>query len=103
MRRILHLIGILAAVGGALPLTAGESVVLRSGLRLHAERHEVDGDKVRLFANGGLTELPVSAVTGFEADDVVTELPPVPALLPAPVVALPAKGGDSPLELAGLA
>ncbi len=90
--------GMLAAVSGAAwaAETAGESIVLRSGLRLHAERHEVEGDKIRLFTNGGQIELPASVVLEFEPDDFVT--PPVPAAVPAPVSPVPPPV-DVPAEL----
>ena len=71
MKRILHLIGIVA-VGAFLPpaasvLRAGEIAVLRTGLRLHADRHEVEGARLRLFSgDGGVTELPVASVLRFE-------------------------------------
>jgi hypothetical protein len=64
----------------ASPVFAGEYVILSSGARIHVERHETDGQTVRLFANSGVTEVPASAVTGFEADDYV---PPPPAPQPA--------------------
>ena len=34
----------------AVPVFAGEYVVLASGGRLHIDRHEADGDKIRMFA-----------------------------------------------------
>ncbi len=43
--------------------------MLANGFRLHADRHETDGSIVRLYANGGVTELPVQQVTRFEADE----------------------------------
>jgi soluble lytic murein transglycosylase-like protein len=103
MRRILHLIGVLSAVGAAMPAWAGENAILRSGLRLHAERHEVEGGKVRLFSDGGMTELPEAAITCFEADEAVTALlpPQQPAEVAMSVAPIPA--GDSPVELAALA
>lgn len=61
---------------------AGEYAVLASGFRLHADRHETDGPIVRLYANGGVTEMPAPQITGFEADEVA---PPVPA----PVLQVP--------------
>jgi soluble lytic murein transglycosylase-like protein len=72
---------------------------------LHADRHEVEGGKVRLFSNGGMTELPETAITGFEADDAVTEIspPPRPTQAPAPVFAVSIPAVDSPIELAALA
>jgi hypothetical protein len=69
MNRLFHLSGILLL---ALPLWAGEYVVLGHGFRLHAEKHEVEGGVVRIFEAGGVAELPVSAVIGFEQEDAPT-------------------------------
>jgi hypothetical protein len=54
---------------------AGEYAVLASGFRLHADRHETEGSIVRLYANGGVTEIPAPQISGFEADEVA---PPAP-------------------------
>jgi soluble lytic murein transglycosylase-like protein len=48
---------------------AGEYAVLTSGARLYAERHEVDGSKVRLYTKTGFTEMDRALVTSFEAAD----------------------------------
>lgn len=94
----------LSAVGAAMPGWAGENAVLRSGLRLHAERHEVEGGKVRLFSEGGgITELPESAITGFETDDVIPQPQPLPQEPEAAGAVAPVPAGDSPVELAALA
>jgi soluble lytic murein transglycosylase-like protein len=51
---------------------AGEYAVLSTGARLHAERHEFEGSKVRLYgASGGFSELEASLITRFEAEDFV--------------------------------
>ena len=43
--------------------TAGEYAVLGSGARLHVDRHEADGAKVRLYhAGGGFVELDAASV-----------------------------------------
>ena len=55
MNRILYLIGIAAI---AMPLWAGEYVVLGHGFRLHADRHEVSGEVVKIFSADSVTELP---------------------------------------------
>ena len=47
---------------------AGEYAVLSNGFRLHADRHETEGAIVRLYANGGVTEMPAQQIAGFEAD-----------------------------------
>lgn len=72
------------------PVFAGEFAVLATGFSLRIERHEVDGEKVRLYLNGGMTELPAAAVARFEEEYV------------APVEAAPvAEGreGASPEQL----
>ena len=47
-------IAILALAGSAL---AGEYAVLGSGFRIHVDRHQSDGNVVRLYSGGGVTEL----------------------------------------------
>jgi soluble lytic murein transglycosylase-like protein len=47
---------------------AGEYAVLSTGFRIHADRHENEGAIVRLYANGGVTEMPARQIAGFEAD-----------------------------------
>ena len=52
------------------PAWAGEYVLLGSGFRLHADRHEVDGGTVRIFSAGGIVEMPETAVTGYEQEEI---------------------------------
>jgi len=52
---------------------AGEYAVLANGFRIYADHHDADGSIVRLHANGGVTELPASQVTGFEAEERMPE------------------------------
>ena len=62
---------------------AGEYAVLASGSRLHFDRHETSGDKVRLYNADGYIEMDAAAVRGYEAEEYV---PPAPAPAnPAPV------------------
>lgn len=63
-----------AALAGA--CFGGEYAVLVTGFRIHADRHETDGSVVRLYANGGSTELPAAQVAGFESEET--------PILPAP-------------------
>jgi soluble lytic murein transglycosylase-like protein len=56
----------------------GEYAVLANGFSLRIDRHETAGSSVRLFFDGGYTELPVSEVTRFEAE-FVPEGPALPA------------------------
>jgi hypothetical protein len=99
--RILHLIGIAGAVltAGSAPLQASECVVLRSGFRLQADRHEVDGDKVRLFSSGGVTELPLGSVVQIDVEDAVSA-PPVAPVTVLPLPPPPAMEPRTPSELA---
>lgn len=58
---------------------AGEFAVLSTGFRIHADRHETDGVVVRLYADGGVTELTATQVAGFEAEEEVPK-PAEPAV-----------------------
>lgn len=66
----------------ALPALAGEYAVLASGFRIHADRHETEGPTVRLFSNGGMTEVPAAEVSRFEVEEYT---PPAPKPAPAAV------------------
>jgi len=79
---------------------AGEYAVLASGFRLHADRHEADGSIVRLYANGGVTEIPAPQITGFEADEVAPVAPPLvqPVLSTEDLIADAAKRNGLPVE-----
>jgi hypothetical protein len=70
-------------VFAAVPALAGEYAVLASGLRLHADRHEISGEVVRLYDKEGVTELPASVITAFEQEDYVAPPPPAPVPLAA--------------------
>jgi soluble lytic murein transglycosylase-like protein len=70
-----------AAVG-----SAGEFAVLSSGGRLHIDRHEAAGDKVRFYIGDSVAEINAAKVVRFEADDYV----PAPPVAAAPAVASPA-------------
>ena len=60
---------ILAALAMLAPSCfAGEYAVLSNGFRIHADRHETEGAIVRLYANGGVTEIPAQQIAGFETD-----------------------------------
>ncbi len=65
----------LALILAAAPAFGGEYVVFSSGLKLHADRHEQSGGVIRLFYNGGVTEVPASIVSGFEEEEVVAPQP----------------------------
>jgi soluble lytic murein transglycosylase-like protein len=85
--------------------TAGEFAVLGSGARLHIDRHEADGAKVRLYHEGGFVELDAVAVKGFEVEEAG---PPPLHAVPAPVAAPVEAAAEtlrplSPMELADAA
>jgi soluble lytic murein transglycosylase-like protein len=65
-----RLAALLAIVGSC---WAGESAVLKTGFRIHVDRHETDGRVVRLYANGGVMEFPAWRVAGFEPDEEVAK------------------------------
>jgi soluble lytic murein transglycosylase-like protein len=88
MKRTLHLISVLAL---AAQVWAGEYVVLGSGLRLHADRHEIEAGTVRVYSGSGVVEMPETAVTAFEQEEFVAEAAapvapavPEPAAVPEP-------------------
>jgi soluble lytic murein transglycosylase-like protein len=60
------LILFLAAAGMA---AAGEYAVLASGFRLHVDRHELDGARIRLYTGSGSIEMQANEVCRFEAED----------------------------------
>ena len=76
----------LALILAAAPLFGGEYVVFSSGLKLHADRHEQSGGVIRLFHNGGVTEVPAQLIAGFENEEVVT---PKSTFAPAEATPLP--------------
>jgi len=45
---------------------AGEYAVLATGSVLYADRHDVEGSRVRLYVNQGVIELEASAIARFE-------------------------------------
>jgi soluble lytic murein transglycosylase-like protein len=72
---------------------AGEYVLLANGTRMHLERHEVEGSRVRLYNDTGYIEMAASNVSAFEAEDptlpapapvAVPPQPPAPAAAPSP-------------------
>jgi soluble lytic murein transglycosylase-like protein len=70
------------------PCFAGEIVELSTGFRIHAERHENEGSMVRLYENGGVTEVPASLIAHFEVEEAQPKSPAVKVSasmqLPAP-------------------
>jgi soluble lytic murein transglycosylase-like protein len=98
----MRLFGLFLLVAGA--AMAGEYAVFASGSRMHVDRHEADGAKVRLFHSTGFVELSASQVLAFEAEEEAPVSAP-----PAPVASVPApatpsgKGPATPQELADAA
>jgi hypothetical protein len=90
--RLLHIIGLCAI---ALPLWAGENIVLQNGFSIAAERHEISGATVRIFVDGGVTEMPANLIA--RVDRVESPVPEAPA--PAPVVPEKAPEPALPIEL----
>jgi soluble lytic murein transglycosylase-like protein len=84
------------------PAFAGEYAVLASGGRLHADRHEVDGPKVRLYNGEGYTEMAQAMIAGFEPDGSPAPTPPVSVAVMAPTVPS-AASQPTPQELADAA
>jgi soluble lytic murein transglycosylase-like protein len=74
-----------------LPAFAGEYAVLNNGFRIHADRHEFEGGRVRLFADGGMTELAASEVASIQQEEYTpTALGTAETVVPAPTSAPPA-------------
>src|ERR1017187_666066 len=82
---------------------AGEYAILATGARLHVDRHELDGARVRLYNGSGFTELAAAEIRTFEPEEAA----PASALAPAPVepppLVVPVPRLPSPLELADAA
>jgi soluble lytic murein transglycosylase-like protein len=51
-------------------------------MQLHADRHEQSGSMIRLFHNGGITEVPASLVSGFEQEEVMKPAAAAAAVAP---------------------
>ncbi|MDE3166944.1 MAG: lytic transglycosylase domain-containing protein [Acidobacteriota bacterium] len=85
------------------PAIAGEYAVLTSGARLHVDRHEANGAKVRLYHAGGMVEMDASLVTGYEADGTAPPSPPEAASAAAPPAPVAASMPVDPLALADAA
>lgn len=102
MNGILYLIGLGVL---ALPVWAGENIVLNTGFRLPADRHEVDGGIIRIYSGDGVTEMPVSLVAGVEAVESpkleqAAEISDAQPPLPVPESAKPAPVDLTPVGLA---
>src|SRR5215469_1440655 len=79
---------------------AGEYAVLTTGTRLHADRHEVVGAKVRLYSGEGYVELEADQVNGFEPEERAEPETITPQL--APPILSPAQLADRAADKYGL-
>jgi soluble lytic murein transglycosylase-like protein len=95
----MRLLGLFILLAGA--AMAGEYAVLANGARLHVDRHEADGAKVRLYYSSGFVELESNAVVGYEAEEHVAPEAAV-AMASAPASGMVAEA-PTPLELADAA
>jgi soluble lytic murein transglycosylase-like protein len=88
---------VISLATAALPLLAGEQVVLRNGFRLAAERHEATaGGVVKLFTATGVIEMAADSISAFEAEEPA---PPAPAAGAAPAPTIPAATTSDPKKL----
>src|SRR5476649_897392 len=76
---------------------AGEYAVLASGSRLHVDRHETDGAKVRLYQDTSFVEMDAAAVLEYEKDGRVAA--PSVAIPAAPALAVSPKGAIGLMQL----
>ncbi len=76
----------------ALFLFAAEEIVLHTGFRLPADRHEVVGENLRLHTASGTVEIPRSSVASIEKVEPV----PLPPAAPAPPPPPPAPAAAAP-------
>jgi soluble lytic murein transglycosylase-like protein len=97
----MRLLGLLFLLAGA--ATAGEYAVLANGARLHVDRHDADGAKVRLYYSTGFVELASNSVVGYEADESVAPAAVVAMTAVAAPASAMATEGPTPLELADAA
>ena len=95
----MRLLGLFILMAGA--ATAGEYAMLANGARLHVDRHEAAGAKVRLYYSSGFVELESNAVVGYEAEEHVAPEAAV-AMASAPASGMVAEA-PTPLELADAA
>lgn len=96
MPRILEFTGALVFLAAGLPVpgVAGERVVLTTGFEMHADRHEVEGDTVRIYAAGGVTELPKALVADYRVEEYI----PAPLITPQSPVKTAAPSTAAPMD-----
>src|SRR5512135_1500809 len=86
---------LLALIVAAAPAFGGEYVVFSSGLKMRTDRHEQSGSVIRLFRNGGITEVPAQLVSGFEEEETVAP-PAAAAVVPVAEPATPTSQDPTP-------
>ncbi len=63
---------------------AGEYAVLANGFRIHADRHEVENGRVKLFSDGGVMEMAAEEIAAFEQEEATpAAVAPAAAVPPA--------------------
>ena len=80
-------------------LFAAEEIVLHTGFRLPADRHEVVGENLRLHTASGTVEIPRASVASIEPVESAPAPPPPAAAAPAaPAPAVPPATPKSPRD-----
>jgi soluble lytic murein transglycosylase-like protein len=74
----------LAALLLASQAWSAEQVVLTSGFRIRADRHERLGDRIKLYTTNGEIEFAADTVQSIEVEEYVAPPPAPPAPAPAP-------------------
>jgi soluble lytic murein transglycosylase-like protein len=97
MKALFILLAIIVSARG------GEYAVLANGQRIHAERHENDGDLVRLIVKTGSIEFKACQITAFEQEEYVPPPPPAPVAPQQPVPTAATNRPLTPRELITLA
>jgi soluble lytic murein transglycosylase-like protein len=101
---LFHVIGCLAGVCFlTVPAWAGEYVLLGNGFELHADRHELDGATVRIFSDGGVTEMPASSIAGYEQEEITAVQAAQPQTSPAVPALAAVATPETPAEMAAVA
>jgi soluble lytic murein transglycosylase-like protein len=76
-----------ALLAAAVCAFAGEYVVLAGGASMRVDRHERNGDSVRVYLNGGSIDFPAGAVAAFEPEYIAPAEPkPEAAVAPRQLV-----------------
>jgi soluble lytic murein transglycosylase-like protein len=96
----MRFLGILLFLSTASACLAGEFAVLSTGARMRVDRHETEGDKVRLYSGKGFIELDAARISSFEVFD---DPAPAPAAAPVQAVATTPQPQPTPIELADAA